>query len=196
MNGREDRIIFMKKNIVFALCLIFALGFLFMPQEGRNAEAASRTRLSSTSLKVVPGKTEKLRIYGRRGRKVVWTSSRPRVVSVENGKLTALKGGTSTITARGGSQKLHCKVRVVGLNTTKITLAKGDKFQLKVKNGYRTTWTSKNKKIAKVSKNGVIKAKKSGVTTIVCRTNGRKLKCKVYVPSLEHSTLRLKAESS
>lgn len=61
MNGREDRIIFMKKNIVFALCLIFALGFLFMPQEGRNAEAASRTRLSSTSLKVVPGKTEKLR---------------------------------------------------------------------------------------------------------------------------------------
>ena len=64
-----------KKNIVFVLCLIFALGFLFMPQEGRNAEAASRTRLSSTSLKVVPGKTEKLRIYGRRGRKVVWTSS-------------------------------------------------------------------------------------------------------------------------
>ena len=53
MNGREDRIIFMKKkNIVFVLCLIFALGFLFMPQEGRNAEAASRTRLSSTSLKV------------------------------------------------------------------------------------------------------------------------------------------------
>ena len=197
MNGREDRIIFMKKkNIVFVLCLIFALGFLFMPQEGRNAEAASRTRLSSTSLKVVPGKTEKLRIYGRRGRKVVWTSSRPRVVSVENGKLTALKGGTSTITARVGSQKLHCKVRVVGLNTTKITLAKGDKFQLKVKNGYRTTWTSKNKKIAKVSKNGVIKAKKSGVTTIVCRTNGRKLKCKVYVASLEYSTLRLKAESS
>lgn len=79
---------------------------------------------------------------------------------VENGKLTALKGGTSTITARVGSQKLHCKVRVVGLNTTKITLAKGDKFQLKVKNGYRTTWTSKNKKIAKVSKNGVIKAQK------------------------------------
>ena len=65
-----------------------------------------------------------------------------------------------------------------------------------MKNGYRTTWTSKNKKIAKVSKNGVIKAKKSGVTTIVCRTNGRKLKCKVYVASLEHSTLRLKAESS
>ena len=51
MNDRKDRIIFMKKkNIVFALCLIFALGFLFMPQGGRNAEAASRTRLSSTSL--------------------------------------------------------------------------------------------------------------------------------------------------
>ena len=76
-----------------------------------------------------------------------------------------------------GSQKLHCKVRVVGLNTTKITLAKGDKFQLKVKNGYRTTWTSKNKKIAKVSKNGVIKAKKSGVTTIVCRGNGKIKMC-------------------
>ena len=43
MNGREDRIIFMKKkNIVFVLCLIFALGFLFMPQEGRNAEARQR----------------------------------------------------------------------------------------------------------------------------------------------------------
>lgn len=185
-----------KKNIVFAFCLILALGFLFVPQKGRNVEAASGTRISHTSLKLVPGKTEKLKVYGRRGRKVVWTSSRPRVVSVEKGKITALKGGTSTITAKVGSHRLRCKVRVVGLNTTKITLAKGDKFQLKVKNGYRTTWTSKNKKIAKVSKNGVIKAKKSGVTTIVCRTNGRKLKCKVYVASLEHSTLRLKAESS
>ena len=102
MNGREDRIIFMKKkNIVFVLCLIFALGFLFVPQEGRNAEAASRTRLSSISLKIVPGKTEKLRIYGRRGRKVVWTSSRPRVVSVENGKLTAFKRAVHQRSQRG-----------------------------------------------------------------------------------------------
>lgn len=30
----------------------------------------------------------------------------------------------------------------------------------------------------------------------MCRTNGRKLKCKVYVASLKYSTLRLKAESS
>lgn len=86
--------------------------FFSCHRKAENAEAASRTRLSSTSLKVVPGKTEKLKIYGRRGRKVVWTSSRPRVVSVENGKLTALKGGTSTITAGWGAQKLHCKVRL------------------------------------------------------------------------------------
>lgn len=185
-----------KKNIVFALCLIFALGFLFVPQKGGNVEAASRTRLSHTSLKLVPGKTEKLTVYGRKGRKVIWTSSKPKVVSVEKGKITALKGGTATLTAKVGSQKLHCKVRVVGLNTTKITLAKGDKFQLKAKNGSHTTWISKNEKIAKVSKNGVIKAKKSGVTTIVCRTNGKRLKCKVYVAALAHDTLRLKAESS
>ena len=185
-----------KRNMFLVLCLSLVMGFLFMPQKGGQVEAASKMRISHSSIKMVPGKTEKLKVYGKNGRKVVWTSSRPRVVSVKKGKITALKGGTSTIRAKVGSKILHCKVRVVGLNTTKITLAKGNKFQLKVKNGYRTTWTSKNKKIAKVSKNGVVKAKKTGVTTIVCRTNGRKLKCKVYVASLEHSALRLKAESS
>ena len=42
-----------------------------------------------------------------------------------------------------------------------------------------------------VSSKGKIKAKGTGSATIVCKTNGRTLKCKVYVPAISATTLRV-----
>lgn len=185
-----------KKNVFFITCFILLMGFFMMPKGTVDAQAATRTRLNYTSIKMAQGKTTKIKVLGRRGRKVKWTSSNPKVVTVEAGKLTALKGGKVTITARVGSKRLRCKVTVVGLTATELTMKKGQRVQIKVKNGKNTKWKSTNEKILRVSSKGSVKAVKEGVANIVCRTNGKRLVCKIYVAKLERTTLRLTAESA
>ena len=69
------------------------------------------------------------------------------------------------------------------LNKTKVTLIAGRTKQLKVKNAgkKKVVWSSNNKKIASVSKSGLVKAKKAGTCKITARVGNKKLKCKVKV---------------
>ena len=185
-----------KKNIFFITCFILLMGFFVMPSTKLTTQAAIKTRLNYTSIKMAEGKTRQIKVLGRRGRKVKWTSNNPKVATVENGKITTLKGGKATITAKVGAKRLRCRVTSVGLNTTELTLAKGNRFQLKAINAKNTKWVSTNESILRVSRKGSVKAVKEGVAKIVCRTNGERLVCKVYVAKLERTTLRLTAESA
>lgn len=69
------------------------------------------------------------------------------------------------------------------LNKTKLTLKQGDKKKLKVKKsgGKKIKWNSKKKRIATVSKKGLVKAKKAGKTTITAKVGKKTLRCKVTV---------------
>lgn len=183
-----------KTKLFFVTCFIFLMGFFIIPTGKTDAQAATRTRLNYTSVKIAQGKSRQIKVLGRRGRKVTWTSNNPNVATVKRGKITALKGGKATITAKIGSKRLKCRVTSVGLNATKLTLSKGNRVQLKVKNGKNTKWSSTNEEILRVSKNGSVKAVKEGGARIVCRTNGKKLVCKIYVAKIERTSLRLTAE--
>lgn len=184
-----------KKNILFITCFILLMGFFVMPNGKMDTQAATRTRLNYSSLKMAQGKTKQITVLGRRSRKVTWTSSNAKIASVEKGKITALKGGKATITAKVGTKSYRCRVTVVGLNATELTLAKGNRFQLKVKNGKNTKWTSTNKDILRVSRKGSVKAVKEGVAKIVCSSNGKRIVCKVHVAKLDKTAIRLTAES-
>lgn len=186
---------FTKKKKWIIACLIFMAAFFFLPGGAGKAEAASKPHLDRASLKLAQGKTKQIKVKGRKGRKVTWKVSNKKILSIENGKITALKGGKAVVTAKIGSKKLRCQVTVVGLNKQVLTLSKGSKFKLKVKNGENTKWKTSNKKVVSVSKKGVVKAKKSGVATITCTSNDRKVKCKVYVASLGATSLKMTAES-
>lgn len=85
-----------------------------------------------------------------------------------------------TISVSGSvSAKLASKPK---LSATKVTLDVGKSKTLKVKNTSKSVkWSSKNKKIATVSKKGVVKGKKAGSTTITAKVSGKKLVCKVTV---------------
>ena len=125
---------------------------------------------------------------------VKWSSSNSKVVTVKNGKITAKKVGTATITAKSSNgKKASCKVTVkekpksVKLSKTKLTLETGNTAKLKATikpaKVYSTklTWTSSNKKVVTV-KNGKLTAVKAGKATITVRTaNGKKATCKVTV---------------
>ena len=114
--------------------------------------------------------------------KVTWSSSNKKVATVDkNGVVTAVKKGTVTITAKtSGGKKATCKVTVkvpatkVKLNKTKATVAKGRTLTLKAtmtpsSSTDKLTWTSSNKKVATVDKNGKVKALKKGTATINCK---------------------------
>lgn len=63
-----------------------------------------------------------------------------------------------------------------------LNLKKKSSYKLKVYYGSgKIAYKSSNKRIAKVSSKGAIKAKKKGNCTITATRNGKKLKCKVKV---------------
>lgn len=72
------------------------------------------------------------------------------------------------------------------ISQKKISLKVGQKKQLKLKNVKKAkikkiTWKSGNKKIATVSKSGLVKARKKGTTTIMATLDKKTYSCKVSV---------------
>lgn len=68
------------------------------------------------------------------------------------------------------------------LNKKKVTLKVGKKIKLKLKNAKKkVTWKSSNKKIASVTRKGVVKGKKPGKAKITAKCKGKKFVCKVTV---------------
>lgn len=72
--------------------------------------------------------------------------------------------------------------KVVKLNKSKLTLQTGKISKLKLKNTKKKVkWSSKNKKVATVSRKGVVKAVSVGKTTITAKSGKKKYSCKVTV---------------
>lgn len=131
-------------------------------------------------------------------KEVTWTSSDTSVATVTNGKITAVKAGTATITVttKDGSYKATCKVTVkdpvkvsdVKLNQTSLTLTVGGSKTIVATvspndaANKSVTWSSSNTSVATVT-NGKITAKRAGTATITVTTvDGKKVAtCEVTV---------------
>lgn len=181
MNKGKKRWIWLACLLLVCLCLIPA----------KNTDAASRIRLNRTYVKTKMGCSVKLNLKGISSKKVTWSSSNPSVATVDKGKVEPLKGGNVVITAKAKGRKYRCRITVVGINQTQLTLAPQGTYRLKTKNGKNTKWKSTDPSVVGVSRKGFVRAKKSGKTTIICKTNGRTLKCRVYVPKLSSSRVRI-----
>ncbi len=133
---------------------------------------------------------------------VEWCSSNPKVAKVDQkGKVTALKKGSAVITCKakdGSGVKATCKITVKNKLVTKIvlnkksaSLKKGRTCQLKVKTikpsdafNKTVTWTTSNKKVATVTKKGLVRAVGKGTCVITCKAkdgSGVKVTCKITV---------------
>ena len=128
---------------------------------------------------------------------LLWSSSNTKVAAVDqNGRVAGLKVGKATITVKtkDGSFKASCNVSVeilaekLTLKNTKATVKSGQTVKL----GYTvlpkdtTTktlkWSTSNKAVATVDKNGVVTGLKGGKVTITAKTsNGISKKCTVTV---------------
>lgn len=120
-----------------------------------------------------------------------WSSSKKKYASVsKQGVITGKKTGTTTITCTTtrGKKKAKIKVKVVDANrATSVSINSesyiymdiGSRLQLTAtmqpENSTSTLkWSSSKKKVATVSKNGLVKAKKKGRTVITVKTSSGK----------------------
>lgn len=69
----------------------------------------------------------------------------------------------------------------IGLETTELNIAVGEKYPLRLKGGAKATWRTSNKKIATVGSTGNIYAKKAGKVTITAAIYGKEYQCQVTV---------------
>lgn len=158
-----------------------------------------KVRLSVTKGKLQVGKsTTALKVVEKLDTDKVskWTSSKKKVVTVDKkGKLTAKKTGTATITVvmkSGATAK--CKVTVQKKPVKNGVRFKKSSYTLHASTTLATkctllntfdavkSYSSSNKKIVTVSKQGVLKGKKPGKARITVKTkNGAKATVKVTV---------------
>jgi hypothetical protein len=74
----------------------------------------------------------------------------------------------------------------IKINKSKISLVVGEKDKLKVTGTTKkVAWKSSNIKIASVSSNGIVSAKKEGTTIISAKVDKKSYTCKVTVNSIE-----------
>lgn len=163
-------------------------------QAGRIA--VTSVELDQTSLKLKPEETASLvatvKPDNATDKTVTWTSSDTSIATVDGtGKVTAIKVGTATITAKAGEKSAECKVTIyipvssIELNKTKMSLDIGESETLvaTVKPDDATdktvTWTSSDETIATADASGKVVAKKDGSTTITAQAGSITASCEV-----------------
>ena len=101
--------------------------------------------------------------------------------------VVANKAGTCILTAKLDSGKTYtCKVTVTNpapkLNYKTFGMARGESVKLQLKyNSQTVKWSSSNKKIATVNKNGKVTAKSLGKCKITAKVGNKKYTCTINV---------------
>ncbi len=165
--------------------------------------------LDKTSLEMTEGDSANLTATitpeNATNKNVIWSSSNTEVAKVENGKVTALKEGTATITATSedGGYKANCQVTVkaniipvtgISLNRTEVELTEGDITVLTATitpenaTNKKIIWSSSDTSVAKVD-NGKVTATNPGtaIITATSEDGGHKAECKVTVKEKVYS---------
>ncbi len=145
-----------------------------------NETTLYTTRSTKLTVTVYPSDTD--------FKSVEWSSSKEKVATVDkNGKVTAVGKGTAVITAKSTFDgnikatytvkvKKKVQVQAVYLNYDEKTVYVGKSLTLvpSMNPSNATypgvTWKSSNTKVAKVDKNGKVKALRTGVAVITCKS--------------------------
>lgn len=120
------------------------------------------------------------------GAKALSFSSNSNAVSVsKTGKIRAVAKGTALVTVKDSNQKKYtCRVKVESpkINHTSINLEENESAILKITGTTKkVTWKSADPSIAKINKNGTVKAISEGRTKVFAVVYGCTISCNVAV---------------
>lgn len=135
-----------------------------------------------------------------------WTSSNKKIVTVtQSGTIRGLKKGTAYVTVQLASstririkvtvQKTAVKTRKITGLAEKLTIKKGKKETLKpvllpLTSVEKISYTSSNKKVAAVSRKGLITAKGPGTAKITVKAGKKKFVVTVTVPKVKTTAIK------
>ena len=159
--------------------------------------AVTAIALNKTSLELKKGQNETLIVNvspdNASDKTVIWASENDAIASVDqNGKVTALKSGSVTITAQAGEKNAICEVTVITpvesvfLDRTSVSLAEGQTTTLVATispndaDEKTVEWVTSNSSVATVS-NGVVVALTEGSAVITAKAGGKSASCSVSV---------------
>lgn len=185
-------------SFIFVLSLILTL-FISMPAQAATAKSGKvAVTVPKTTLYVGDSRNNSTPITVKYNNKIVksgikYSTSNKKIVTVKKGKIVASKKGTATISVRYKNKTCRFKITVKNstLNISKksLSLQKGKTYTFKAyanKTQLKATsvkWTTSNKKIVSVNKNGTIKTLKNGKAVITAKTSFGTAKCTVTVSS-------------
>lgn len=133
---------------------------------------------------------------------ITWTTNDPKIVTVEDGKVFAVKKGTATIKAEANGKNALCQIQVlssiaeISLDKNELSMIVGDTETLTAvitpadaTLREKITWTTSDDKVATVDENGKVKAIKEGSAIISAMVEGKKAECIVTVDYIHVSTI-------
>lgn len=142
--------------------------------------------LSSENETLNAGETKKINVNYGANQNINYVSNDTSIVTVDNnGNITALRKGTTTVTITVDDTVLTLNVTVNNnptLNISKKTIYAGNSFNLKIIGLVgNATFTSSNSKVATVDSNGKVTCKSAGNSNISVIANGITLNCTITV---------------
>lgn len=187
----------MKKIVVAILVMVMAFStFILSACDDQSIELNGSIALDKTELAMYVGDEATLTpdIDGVEDVAITWTSSDESIVTVNDGKVKAIKAGNAKISASilDGKYTAECSVEVkngaisldkndaivkVGETLTLTATLNPENMQNKV-----VAWSSSDSNIAKVE-NGVVTTLKEGEVTITATNNGVSASCVITVVS-------------
>lgn len=185
----------MKKISAIVMAFVVAFGLMSVTTGTTQVEAAKKVSISSTKKTLEQGKSTTLSLKNAKGT-VKWSVSNSKVATIKASgkkcKVTAVNGGSATVTAKVGKKSYKCKVTVKGLSAKTITINKGKSVTLKAVNlGNSVKWSVSNKKVATISgkkANCTVKGAAAGTVTVTAKVGKKKYTCKVIVSAPAQSS--------
>ena len=190
-----------RKNLsfIFVLSLILTLCISVIPVQAATTKSGKvAVTIPKTTLYVGDSKNNRTPITVTYNNKKVtsgikYSTSNKKIATVKKGKIVASKKGTATISVKYKNKTCRFKITVknatLNLSQKSLSLQKGKTYTFKAyanKTQLKATsvkWTTSNKKIVSVNKNGTIKTLKNGKAVITAKTSFGTAKCTVTVSS-------------
>lgn len=190
-----------RKNLsfIFVLSLILTLCISIIPVQAATTKSGKvAVTVPKTTLYVGDSRSNSTPIAVKYNNKTVksgikYSTSNKKIATVKKGKIIASRKGTATISVRYKNKTCRFKITVknatLNLSKKSLSLQKSKTYTFKAyanKTQLKATsvkWTTSNKKIVSVNKNGTIKALKNGKAVITAKTSFGTAKCTVTVSS-------------